>query len=423
MNFSFFIAKRLAFSRKSSISSLIIRIAILAIGISAAAMIIAVFMIRGFQVSISDKIFGFWGHIDVIGLESSREISISPITDPDHLISQIKAIDTLYYADENNKYLSIVTGVRHVQQYIIYPGILSAREAYEGLLMKGVGADFDKTLMLQSLKSGHIPDFGNVDAREEILISSYTAKRLELETGMNVILNFVTENDQIRKRVKIAGIYSTGLMEYDKKLLLMDIELLREVLVWDEGKTGGLEIFLNDIRHMDVVNQYIYVDILPDDLYSLTARQKFPAIFEWLKLQNINENVILLLMLIVSIINMITALLILILEQTKMIGILRALGSNTWNLRKIFLYHAGFIVLAGLLLGDILGMGFSLIQKKYGIIKLDEANYYLSEAPVFIDIPSFVLINAGTLIITIGILIIPSYLVSKIDPVKTILFR
>jgi len=423
MDFSFFIAKRLAFSRKSSISSVIIRIAILAIGISAAAMIIAVFMIRGFQVSISEKIFGFWGHIDVIGLESSREISLSPISDPHFLIDKIKAMDTLYYLDENNKERRIKSGIRHVQQYIIYPAILSTREAYEGLLMKGVGLDFDKTLMLKSLKSGQIPDFGNADAREEIIISNYTAERLELDTGMNVILNFVTENDQIRKRVKIAGVYSTGLMEYDKKLVIIDINMLREVLQWDKDHAGGLEIFLNDIEHMDIINQYIYIDILPDNLYSLTARQKFPAIFEWLKLQNINENVILLLMLIVSIINMITALLILILEQTKMIGILRALGSATWNLRKIFLYHAFFIVLAGLLVGNILGLGFSILQKNYGFIKLDEANYYLSQAPVFIDLPVLFLINIGTLIITVGILIIPSYLVSKIDPVKTIAFR
>jgi lipoprotein-releasing system permease protein len=423
MDFSFFIAKRLAFSRKSSISSVIIRIAILAIGISAAAMIIAVFMIRGFQVSISEKIFGFWGHIDVIGLESSREISLSPISDPHFLIDKIEAIDTLYYLDENDKERRIVAGVGHVQQYIIYPAILSTREAYEGLLMKGVGADFDQTLMMQALKSGQIPEFGSADSQEEIIISSYTADRLQLDTGMNVILNFVTENDQIRKRVKISGIYSTGLMEYDKKLAIMDINLLREVLQWDKGHAGGLEIFLNDIEHMDIINQYIYIDILPDNLYSLTARQKFPAIFEWLKLQNINENVILLLMLIVSIINMITALLILILEQTKMIGILRALGAATWSLRKIFLYHASFIVLAGLLIGNILGLGFSILQKEYGFIKLDEANYYLSEAPVFIDIPVLVMINIGTLIITMGILIIPSYLISKIDPVRTISFR
>lgn len=155
----------------------------------------------------------------------------------------------------------------------------------------------------------------------------------------------------------------------------------------------------------------------------MTARQKFPAIFEWLKLQNINEEVILILMLIVSVINMITSLLILILEHTRMIGILRALGSDTWNVRKIFLYHAGFIVLFGLILGDIIGLGFSFLQKEFGLIKLDEASYYLSEAPVFIDIPAFIAINAGTLIITILILIIPSYLVSKIDPVKTISFR
>ena len=423
MDFSFFIAKRLALSKKSSISSAIIRIAIVAIGISVSAMIIAVFMIKGFQVSISQKIFGFWGHIDVIGSESSRDISLTPLKDTDKYIREIKSIDTIRYFDDDEMEKSINAQIKHVQKYIIFPAILATREAYEGLLMKGVGEDFDNSNIKQYLKSGYIPDFGSDTSLNEILISKYTADRLNLKPGKNVILNFITENDQIRKKVKIAGIYSTGLMEYDKKLVLMNIDLLREIIGWEKDDAGGLEVFVNDLDQLDIINDYIYIEILPKDIYSITARQKFPAIFEWLKLQNINEQVILILMLIVSVINMITSLLILILEQTKMIGILRALGSDTWSVRKIFLYHAGFIVLFGLILGDIIGLGFSLIQKEFGVIKLDEASYYLSEAPVFIDIPALIVINLATLLITVLILILPSYLVSKIDPVKTITFR
>jgi lipoprotein-releasing system permease protein len=289
--------------------------------------------------------------------------------------------------------------------------------------MKGVGDDFDATNLNKYLKRGYVPDFKTAGSFNELLISNYTADRLKLDTGQNVILNFITDNDQVRKKLKIAGIYSTGLMEYDKKLALMNIGLLRQVLKWTDDQSGGLEVFVDDLSTLDIINEYIYVEILPKDVYSLTAKQKFPAIFEWLKLQNINEQVILILMLIVSVINMVTALLILILEQTKMIGILRALGAGTWSVRKIFLYHAGFIVLFGLILGDIIGLGFSFLQQKFGMIKLDEASYYLSVAPIYVDIPAFLLINAGTLIITFLILIIPSYLVSKIDPVKTISFR
>ena len=423
MDFSFFIAKRLALSKKSSISSAIIRIAIVAIGISVSAMIIAVFMIRGFQVNISEKIFGFWGHIDIIGSESSRDISISPIFNSDKYISEIMSIDTISYIDENETKNTIKVKIEHVQKYIIFPAIMSTKEAFEGLLMKGVGSDFDDSNIKKYLKSGYVPDFGSENSLNEVLVSKYTADRLKLKPGSNVILNFISDNDQVRKKVKVAGIYSTGLMEYDKKLVLMNINLLRQILGWDPNQAGGLEVFVSDLSQLDVINDYIYVEVLPKDVYSMTARQKFPAIFEWLKLQNINEEVILILMLIVSVINMITSLLILILEHTRMIGILRALGSDTWNVRKIFLYHAGFIVLFGLILGDIIGLGFSFLQKEFGLIKLDEASYYLSEAPVFIDIPAFIAINAGTLIITILILIIPSYLVSKIDPVKTISFR
>jgi lipoprotein-releasing system permease protein len=423
MDFSFFIAKRLALSKKSSISSAIIRIAIVAIGISVSAMIIAVFMIRGFQVNISEKIFGFWGHIDIIGSESSRDISISPIFNSDKYISEIMSIDTMSYIDENETENTIKVKIEHVQKYIIFPAIMSTKEAFEGLLMKGVGSDFDNSNIKKYLKSGYVPDFGSENSLNEVLVSKYTADRLKLKPGSNVILNFISDNDQVRKRVKVAGIYSTGLMEYDKKLVIMNINLLRQILGWEANQAGGLEVFVRDLSQLDIINDYIYVEILPKDVYSMTARQKFPAIFEWLKLQNINEEVILILMLIVSVINMITSLLILILEHTRMIGILRALGSDTWNVRKIFLYHAGFIVLFGLILGDIIGLGFSFLQKEFGLIKLDEASYYLSEAPVFIDIPAFIAINAGTLIITILILIIPSYLVSKIDPVKTISFR
>ncbi|MGE5354629.1 MAG: ABC transporter permease [Deltaproteobacteria bacterium] len=423
MDFSFFIARRLAFSKKSSISSIIIRIAIAAIGISVGTMILAVFMIKGFQVSISDKIFGFWGHIDIIGSESTREISLSPLNNPSKYISEIYSIDTINYFDEKDKVQTINTTIKHIQKYIIFPAIISTKDSYEGIVMKGVGADFDNKSLLKYLKSGYIPDFSSEKSREEILISRFTADRLKLNVEQYVILNFITENDQIRKKVKIAGIYSTGLMEYDKKLALMNIDLLRLVMNWNEDQVGGLEVFVNDLKFLDIINDFIYVEILPKDIYSMTAKQKFPAIFEWLKLQNLNEKVILLLMLIVSVINMITALLILILEQTRMIGILRALGSDTWKVRKVFLYHAGFIVVFGLILGDILGLGISFIQKHYGLIKLDEASYYLSVAPVYVDIPALIAINAGTLLITLIILIVPSYLVSRIDPVRTISFR
>lgn len=423
MDISFFIARRLALSKKSSISSAIIRIAVFAIGISVSAMIIAVFMIKGFQVNISEKIFGFWGHIDIIGSESTREISLSPIVNPDKYISEIKNIGSISYEDLNGDIKDISTKPQHIQKYIIFPAIISTKDSYEGLVLKGVGEDFDSLKFSNYLRAGSIPDFGNLNTISDIMISKYTADRLKLKVGKNVLINFITENEQIRKKVKIAAIYSSGLMEYDKKIALVNIEMLRNVLKWNENEVGGIEVFIDDIADVDLVNEYINVEILPKDIFSLTARQKFPAIFQWLKLQNINEKVILILMLIVSVITMITSLLILILENTRLIGIIRALGSSTWNIRKIFLFQAGFIILFGLITGNFIGLTLCFLQDKYGFIKLDEASYYLSVAPVYFDFAALALINVGTLILTFVLLIVPSYLVSKIDPVKSISFR
>lgn len=423
MDISFFIARRLALSKKSSISSAIIRIAVFAIGISVAAMIIAVFMIKGFQVDISEKIFGFWGHIDIIGSESTREISLSPIVNPDQYIKEIKNIGSISYEDLNGEIKEISNKPEHIQKYIILSAIISTKDSYEGLVLKGVGEDFDSLKFSDYLRAGSIPDFGNLNTISDIMISKYTADRLKLTVGKNVLINFITENEQIRKKVKIAAIYSSGLMEYDKKIALVNIEMLRNVLKWNENEVGGIEVFIDDIANVDLVNEYINVEILPKDIFSLTARQKFPAIFQWLKLQNINEKVILILMLIVSVITMITSLLILILENTRLIGIIRALGSSTWNIRKIFLFQAGFIILFGLITGNFIGLTLCFLQDKFGFIKLDEASYYLSVAPVYFDYASLALINFGTLIMTFVLLIVPSYLVSKIDPVKSISFR
>ena len=423
MDFSFFIAKRLALSKKSTFSSSIIKIAIVAVGISTAVMIISIFMIRGFQEGISEKVFGFWGHIDVYTGQSTREISITPLKDYSEYLEKIKSIHNIEYRTIDGKLQKTHGGVKHVQKYILFPAIVKTKTNYEGLVLKGVGEDFYKTNMNKYLMEGSFPDFNRDTLFNSIVISKYTADRLQLNIGDKIIANFFKENNPVRKRLIVSAIYNTGLTEYDKKMAFVDINLLRNVLGWGKDDIGGMEVFVDDIEDLDVFNEYIYVEVLPSDIYSMTIKQKFPSIFEWLELQNINEEVILILMLVVSIINMITSLLILILERTNMIGILRSLGASTWSLRKIFLFHASYIILFGLLLGNVLGIGFSILQKHYGFIKLDEASYYLSQAPIYFDWGAWALINIGTLVITFVSLLIPSYLVSKIDPVKAIMFR
>lgn len=423
MNLSLFIAKRLAFTKKNSISSTIIKIAIAAVGISVAVMIISVFMIKGFQIGISDKIFGFWGHIDILNYESSDEISIAPIRNYSEYINDITSINNITYEDEEGSELTTKGGVSHVQKYIIFPAIIKRKSEYEGLILKGIGGDFYRDKMKNYIIKGVLPSFDSDSTTKEIVISKFTAERLKMKIGDKVEANFFDKNIQQRKSLTITGIYNTGLTEYDKKLAFVDINLLREVLNWDKEDIGGFEVFIDDMSDMDIINEYIYIEILPPDIQSMTIKQKFPTIFEWLSLQNINERVILLLMLLVSIINMITSLLILILEKTNMIGILKSMGAKTWTLRRIFLYNGAYIVIGGLIIGNILGIGFSIIQKYFGIIKLDEASYYLSEAPIYFDFWSLLLINIGTLVITVLSLIVPSYLISKIDPVKAIKFK
>jgi len=425
MSLAYFIAKKLAFGEKNSISSTIIKIAISAVGISVAVMIISVFMIKGFQYGISEKIFGFHGHIDVLSFESSNEISISPLKDYSVYLDEIKSIDFVEFKDELGNEKSTKGGVKHVQKYILYPAIIKSKTEFEGIEMKGVGKDFDEKNMKSYIVDGKFPDFGTESSLRDIVISKITSNRLGLKVGDKLIGNFFTKERQgdIKKALNVVGIYNTGLAEYDQKLAIVNIRLLQKILIWDESDIGGFEVFLDDLNDMKIINEFIHIELLPADVQSLTIKDKEPVIFEWLGLQNINEKVILILMLIVSIINMMTALLILILEKTNMIGILKSMGMKSMNIRKIFLYHGTYIVIFGLILGNFMGIGLSLLQKYTGFIKLDETNYYLSEAPIYFDIYGLVLINIGTLLITVLSLIIPSYLISKIDPVKAIRFK
>ncbi len=423
MNLASFIARRLASGEKNSISSTIIKIAIVAVGLSVAVIIITVFMIKGFQFEVSDKVFGFYGHIDILSFDSGEELSITPLKNYDEYLDEIKKLKDVTYIDEEGVNRKTTGGVKHTQKYILYPAIIKSKTEYEGIGLKGVGKDFDLERMKKYLVEGRFPAFGTDAGLKEIVVSKITANRLNLNLGDKLIGNFFKKSDQRKKALKVVGIYNTGLAEFDKKLALVDINLLRDILGWGKDEIGGIEIFLDNITDMNTISEYIHVELLPADVQAVTIKQKEQMIFEWLELQNVNERVILILMLIVSIINMMTALLILILEKTNMIGILKAMGMKSWNIRRIFLYHGAYIVFLGLILGNVLGLGVSYLQKHFGFIKLDEASYYLSKAPIYFDFWALMLINIATLVIIVLSLIIPSFLISKIDPVKAIRFK
>ncbi len=443
MNLEFFIAKRVASSTKNSFSGKIISIAIMAIMISMAVMIIATALVAGFKNGISSKIFGFWGHIHINHFQTESSVESYPVDihqgfyvsnahDSD-VTPLLKDIGQIEYYEKWPRLSSLLGtdietetktkgGIRHIQVFANKAGIIRTKNQLEGIILKGVSQDFDWKFFKDYLIEGQVLEFGEEMSRQ-ILISESTAKRLKVKVKDKFEVHFVEDGAQIIRRFTVCGIYKTGLEEYDKKFALVDIRQIQRLNDWTPNQVSGFEVFVDDIDDMEAFGDYIYYNILGPELYSRTIKQIYPGIFSWLNLQNVNERLILTLMLIVSIINMITALMILILERTKMIGILKAVGARNWSIRKIFLYHATFIVSIGLFLGNILGIGFCLLQQRFGFITLPEEAYYVSVAPVELSIATIVSINLMALCCTVAFLIIPTYLVTYIEPVKAIRFK
>ncbi|MFN0013372.1 MAG: ABC transporter permease [Saprospiraceae bacterium] len=432
MNLPFFIARRIAFSGKKNFSRFIIRIATAAVALSVAVMVTTTAFISGFKSEISRKIFEFWGHIHIS--DTALSLSFEPVPiDRDQVF--YPSLDTVrgveYPAPET--VLGLGTGrettkrthggVRHIQAFAHKPGIIRTKTAMEGILLKGIGTDFDWSNLQPYLLEGQPIAFNDTAPSRDIILSRQTADRLQVGTGDKFVVHFVKGNDQLRRMFRVSGIYKTGLEEYDRKFALCDIRMVQDLLGWPPNQVAGFEVWLDDIRDLEPLTEYIYDDVLPPELLCVSIREKFPAIFEWLQLQDYNEVVILVLMLAVAIVNMITALLVLVLERTTMIGILKALGETTGRIRQVFLYHAAVITLSGMFWGNLLGVGFCYLQDRYKFITLNEADYYLAYAPVHLNWLPLLVINLGTLAITLVFLLLPSYVVSRLSPVRAIQFK
>jgi len=434
MNLEYFIARRVASSSKQSFSKLIIRIAIIAIALSLSVMIIATAVISGFKHQIGEKIFGFWGHVHITSTSVQRSlVEAYPVNIHQDFYPWLDTIGSVSYVD-NVRFLGVEFknrqverrtkgGIKHIQVFALKPGIIKTKDQIEGIILKGIGTDFKWSFFEDYMVEGEKLSLSDSTASEGILLSRQTADRLNLGIGDKFIFHFVENGEPLKRRFTVQGIYKTGLEEYDRKFALVDIRKIQDILKWTKDEVGGFEVFIDDLRDLDMLTEYIYVEELPGDLYAESIRDKFPAIFEWLALQDINEVVILLLMLLVGIINMVTALMILILERMNMIGTLKALGYGNWGIRKIFLYHAAYIISIGLFWGNFIGIGLCLLQDHFGLITLSEENYYLSVAPVELNVLAILALNIGTLILTLLFLIIPSYLVTRISPLKAIRFE
>jgi len=407
LKISYFIAKRLAFSKQKSFSRLIVRIATAAVALSVAVMIISTALVNGFQKEISSKMFGFWGHIQIKRYDRNFSFESSPIP-----------VQQPFYPT-----IDTMPGVRHIQQFATKPGIIKTGGQFEGVVLKGIAADFDWSFIRRYLVAGDtlalLPDTMSYG----IIISKTSARRLGLSPGDRLTVDFIDPNTlRVRaRRFTVTGIYHTGLAESDKFFALVDIRQIQRLNGWKNGEVGGFEIFLDDVHDLDEMGLKIY-RMMPPELNAITVKQIKPNLFDWLELQGTNEQIILVLMLLVATINMITALLILILERTNMVGILKALGASNWSIRKIFLYQAAYIILAGILIGNAIGLGLLWLQWRFSLITLPEETYYVSVAPVSLEPLHLLLINLITLAVCLFFLILPSYLVSRIRPIQAIRF-
>jgi len=405
LNLEKFIAQRLAFSSNKAFSSFIIKIAILAVALSVAVMIIASSLIYGFRSEIKAKVFGFMGHIRITSHTSNYAF-------------QSKAIDKDQI--EIDKILK-TKGIKHIQEFASKSGILKSKTEIEGIAFKGVGLDFDWKFFNQYIKKGENLQLVDTIKSNNILLSKEVARKINAKVGDKVTAYFIQDPVRIRP-FKVCGIYETGLLEYDEAYVIIDIRHIQKLYSWKENEVQGYEVFLNNSEKLELLNSKLEYELIPPNLMSRTLKQINPGIFDWLSLQSLNERVIFILMLIVAVINMITALLILILERTNMIGILKTLGSSNNSIRKIFVFKAILIVGVGILLGNVFGIGICFIQDYFKLLKLPQESYFIEDVPVRINLLTILLINLGTLIICFVCLLLPSYFVNRIEPVKAIRF-
>jgi lipoprotein-releasing system permease protein len=412
MNIAGFIGERVAFSKQRSFSKFIIRLSIAATVVSVAAMIITLAFVNGFQKTVSEKIFSFWGHIRIQQFEPNKPLVAeeSRIPRNDSVVRMVRAIPE----------------VKQVQAFGTRWAVVEKNRSIEGLLLKGVEQDYALSNIRPFIIDGKWLDFSDSLYARQIILSDKIAHLLKAGIGDTVKVYFISTQDQTStyRPLRIVAIYKTGIEEYDERFALVDLRLIRRLSDWEEDEIGGYEVFLSDYKKMDTLSsQLSEAGVLPDRLISKSVKQIYPNIFDWLNIQDVNRNVIFVVMSVVAIINLITCLLILVLERTRMIGILKAVGSTEWTIQKIFLYHATIITAAGVGLGLLLGLGLCYLQKATGFIKLDESAYYVSTAPVEIVWWQVGAVCLGTLVVCFLALIIPTLIVRTIRPVKAIQFR
>jgi lipoprotein-releasing system permease protein len=411
MNLPYFIAHRLVKGRReeTSFSRPINVIAVIGISLGLAVMILAVAILTGFKEQIREKVVGFGSNIQIVNFDSNYSLETAPISEGQDFIPKIKNIQ----------------GIKHVQVFATKAGIIKTEDDIQGVVLKGVGSDFDWDYFSSCMVDGKIFTVNDTARTDMVIISKKISDMLRLKTGDSFAMFFVQDPPRQRK-FTISGIYETSLEEFDKMYVFCDISHIKRLNGWKTDQVSGFEIFINDFDRLDEMYAEVsdaigYKIAEGEENFKVTSiRKKYPQIFDWLNFQDVNVVIIILLMLIVAGFNMISSLLILILEKTNMIGVLKALGSDDNTIRRIFLYQGAYLIGKGLLWGNIIGIGLALLQLKTGLVSLDPSSYYIKTVPVNFDIFHILLLNAGTMAVILIMLLVPSKLISRITPVKAI---
>ena len=407
MNTSLFIAKRLYNTKENNnnYTRPIIRIAILAIALSVAIMILSVFILSGFKNEISNKVFGFGGHINISKFNYNQSYENDPIFLNPDFFSKIESLDF----------------VSSIHPFATKAGIIKESDEILGVVLKGVDKNYNWKFFDENLISGELPVFNDTTTSKNVIISKNISNKMKLDVGDDLVMYYVQKPTRVRK-FKVIGIYNTGLAEFDEVVVIGDLKHIQKLNNWQGNQVGGYEVITNNVSNIELFSEIIDENI-DYDLKALDIKQKYPQIFDWLRLQDFNVLIILILMLIVGGVNMITSLLIIILEKSRLIGILKAIGATNWNIRNVFIYNSLYIIFNGLFWGNLIAITFSICQNYFDLISLDENIYFMSFVPVKIELMSLFLINIGTIIICYLILVIPSVVISKISPAKSIKFE
>jgi len=415
LNTEFFIAKRIISEKKEKkgISQPIVTIAVIGISLGLAVMILAVAIASGFKTEISNKLIGFGSHIQIINYDTNISYETAPIKK-----------DQPFFKDVKN-----LKGVKQIQQFGIKAGIIKTKsQDIHGVVLKGVGTDFDWSFFEQSIVAGKTFRVDDTSRTDKIIISEHIANLLKLKPGDKIAAYFI--QDPPRMRVfSIAGIYNTSLAEFDEKFIIVDLGHIQRLNNWNKNQISGYEVIIDNFSQIDKIARDVRdivgfnFDPSGAKLKVQNIKEKYPQMFDWLNLTDMNVWIILILMTAVAGFNMVSSLLILILERTNMIGILKAIGTQNWSIRKIFLYQSAFLISKGLFWGNLIGIAICFIQMKFQLFSLDPSSYYLEAVPINLKLWHILALNLGTLFVTVLMLVIPSYIISKLSPEKTIRFE